>query len=367
MALCRARAPIGKDVMERVDRQMMSAAIAAAGGQYPHPNPRVGAVVVAPDGRVVGRGGHRGPGSPHAEVVALSEAGELARGATLYVTLEPCAHHGKTPPCTEAIIAAGIGRVVAAVEDPDGHVAGRGLAALAASGIKVVTGICSTEARDLDPGYFHHRSTGRPRVTLKVAMTLDGQAAAADGTSQWITSSEARRDAHHLRAAHDAIMVGAGTLLADDPQLTVRLEGFVGPQPLPVIVAGRRRIPADLRVFERSALVFSPVGLDLPAEVIVIPDESGDKANLSKMLDILGERGVVDLMVEGGPLLATSLFRNDLVDCGVVYVAARLAGGSGRGIFDGEVFASVGDLQEVLFTGISRVGPDLRIDFERGS
>jgi diaminohydroxyphosphoribosylaminopyrimidine deaminase/5-amino-6-(5-phosphoribosylamino)uracil reductase len=350
--------------MERVDRQMMSAAIAAAGGMHPHPNPRVGAVVVAPDGRVVGRGGHRGPGSPHAEVVALAEAGEFARGATLYVTLEPCAHHGKTPPCTEAIIGAGIRRVVAALEDPDIQVAGRGFATLRGAGLDVVTGVGSVEALDLDPGYFHHRSTGRPRVTLKAAMTLDGQVAAADGTSQWITSVEARLDAHHLRAAHDAVMVGAGTILADDPQLTVRWEGFTGPQPLPVIVGGRR--PLQSQIFEQTALVFSPVGLDLPAEVIVLPDESGDRVNLPRMLDILGERGIVDLLVEGGPSLATSFLGDGLVDCGVVYVAARLAGGRGRGVFDG-VFASVGDLHEVRFTGISRVGPDLRIEFQKGT
>jgi diaminohydroxyphosphoribosylaminopyrimidine deaminase/5-amino-6-(5-phosphoribosylamino)uracil reductase len=349
--------------MEHVDSQMMAAAIAAAGDHFPHPNPRVGAVVVAANGTVVGSGGHRGPGTAHAEVLALTEAGRLARGATIYVTLEPCAHHGRTPPCTEAIQAAGIVRVVAALEDPDSQVAGRGFAALRAAGIEVLTGVCSEEALDLDPGYFHHRSSGRPRVTLKVAMTLDGQVAAADGTSRWITSTEARRDGHHLRAAHDAIMVGAGTLLADDPELTVRLDGYTGKQPLPVVVAGRRPLPSERRVFERTALVFSPVGLELPAEVVVAPDADGTRVDLEAMLEALGKRSVVDLLVEGGPGLAAALWHQGLVDRGVAYVAAALAGGAGRGVFDG-VFATIGNLHKVTFTGIEQVGPDLRIDFK---
>jgi len=349
--------------MERVDSEMMSAAIAAAKGHRPHPNPRVGAVVVDGGGRIIGRGGHSGPGRSHAEVLALAEAGPSAQGAALYVTLEPCAHHGETPPCTEAIIAAGITRVVVALEDPDRRVAGRGLDALRRSGIEVVTGIGAAEALTLDPGYFHHRITGRPRVTLKVAMTLDGQIAAEDGTSRWITSVEARRDAHRLRSCHDAVMVGAGTLLADDPALTVRLDGHEGPQPLAVIVAGRRPVPPSLRIFERPALVFSPIGLELPAEVVVLPDPSGERVDLIKMLEILASRGVVDLLVEGGSSLAAAFWRAGLVDHGVFYAAAALAGGTGRGIFDA-IFRTVSDLQRVSFTAIEQVGPDIRIDFE---
>lgn len=349
--------------MERMDGEMMSAAVVAAGDHRTHPNPRVGAVVVDGEGRIVGRGGHAGPGRPHAEVLALSESGQLARGSTLYVTLEPCAHFGKTPPCVEAIVAADVGRVVVAREDPDSRVAGRGLDALRRSGIEVVTGIGAAEALALDPGYFHHRTTGRPRVTLKIAGTLDGQTAAADGTSQWITSVEARRDAHLLRSSQDAVMVGAGTLLADDPALTVRIEGLEGPQPLPVIVAGRRPISSSRRVFERTALVFSPVVQDLPAEVVVVPDASGERVDLVKMLESLGNRGVVDLLVEGGSSLAAALWGEGLVDHGVFYTAAALAGGHGRGIFDG-VFRTVDDLRRLVFTGVERVGPDIRIDFE---
>jgi len=349
--------------MERVDGEMMSAAIAAAGDHPTHPNPRVGAVVVAGEARIVGRGGHRGPGQSHAEVLALSEAGQLAQGATLYVSLEPCAHYGKTPPCTDAIIAAGIARVVVAVEDPDSRVTGRGLDALRRAGMEVLTGVGAAEATGLDPGYFHHRTTGRPRVTLKVAMTLDGQIAAADGTSQWITSVEARRDAHRLRASNDAVMVGAGTLLADDPSLTIRFDRYAGGQPLAVIVGGRRSLPPSRRVFERPALVFSPFDVELPAEVVVVPDSSGEKIDLIKMLEILGSRGVVDLLVEGGSSLATSFWAAGLVDHGVVYTAAALAGGAGRGVFRG-AFRTIGDLQRVTITGIEKVGPDLRIDFE---
>ena len=349
--------------MERVDEQMMSAAIAAAGNHHPHPNPRVGAVVVTGDGEVVGRGGHRGPGTPHAETLALDEAASAAGGATLYVTLEPCAHHGKTPPCTRAIVAAGIARVVVALEDPDPRVAGQGFAALRASGIEVVTGVGSGPAHDLDPGYFHHRRTGRPRVTLKVAMTLDGQVAAVDGTSRWITSEEARRDAHSLRSVNDAVMVGAGTVLADDPALTVRLDDYAGAQPRPVIVAGRRPIPPVRRVFERAALVFSPGELDVPAEVVVLPDTSGERVDLGAMLDVLGSRGVLDLLVEGGTRLATGLWSQHLVDRGVAYLAAAFAGGSGQSVFDG-AFRTVTDLQPLQLIGVGRAGPDIRVEFK---
>lgn len=349
--------------MEHVDSAMMAAAIAAAGDHFPHPNPRVGAVVVSPDGEVAGRGGHRGPGTPHAEVLALAEAGMLAHGGTLYVTLEPCAHQGRTPPCTDAIVAAGIARVVAAVEDPDVQVAGRGFAALRAAGIEVVTGVGSEDARDLDPGYFHQRSTGRPLVTLKAAMTLDGQVAAADGTSRWITSPEARRDGHHLRAAADAVMVGAGTLLADDPELTVRLDGYTGRQPLPVAVAGARPLPRERRIFERTAIVFSPGALEVPAEVVVAPNSDGSRVDLAMMLEILGRRGVIDLLVEGGPALAAALWHQGLVDRGIFYIAAALAGGAGRGVFEGEL-ATISDLHQVVITGVQRVGPDVRIDFK---
>ena len=359
----RACTPIRKDEMERAQDELMALAIEVAGRHHPHPNPRVGAIVVTSQGQVVGRGGHAGPGSPHAEVLALGQAAGEAAGATLFTTLEPCAHHGRTPPCTEAIIEAGINRVVAAAEDPDPQVAGRGIEALRQAGIEVVTDVGRADAVALDPGYFHHRATGRPRVTLKVAMTLDGQTAAADGTSQWITSIEARLDAHRLRASSDAVMVGAGTVLADDPELTVRLEGHPGPQPLPVVVGGRRRIPAARQIFNRDTLVLSPMAVDLPAEVVVIPDAAGERVDLVAAMEILGNRGIVDLLIEGGPSLAGSLRDAGLIDHGVVYIGAAVAGGTGRGVFSGG-FPNIGSLQTIHFTSLEQLGPDIRIDFE---
>ncbi|MGH8875215.1 MAG: bifunctional diaminohydroxyphosphoribosylaminopyrimidine deaminase/5-amino-6-(5-phosphoribosylamino)uracil reductase RibD, partial [Acidimicrobiia bacterium] len=230
-----------------MDLELMRRAIDLARPNRTHPNPRVGAVVVAPDGTVVGEGAHPGAGLPHAEALALAAAGDAAAGATLYVTLEPCGHHGRTPPCTETVVASGVRRVVVGVTDPDPRVAGAGLARLRATGLEVTVGVLEAEVEALDPAYFHHRRTGLPLVTLKAAITLDGQAAAQDGTSQWITGPEARADAHRLRAEADALMVGAGTLRVDDPLLTVRLDGYEGPQPVPVVVAGRRPLPASAR------------------------------------------------------------------------------------------------------------------------
>lgn len=351
--------------MGRVDRDMMKAAIEAAGSHHTHPNPRVGAVVVTADGVVAGRGSHAGPGRPHAELVALEAAGDQAAGSTLYVTLEPCVHHGRTPPCTEAILAAGVERVVVAIEDPDPQVAGQGFAALRAAGIDVTIGVLAAQAAAIDPAYFHHRRTGRPRVTLKAALTLDGQVAAADGTSQWITSVEARLDGHRLRAEADAVMVGAGTVFADDPRLTVRTEGYEGPQPLPVVVAGRRPLPADAAVFSRPAIVFAPAPQELPGEVILAPAAAGTKVDLARALDALGGRGIVDLLVEGGSTLAAAFLAERLIDRGVFYVGASLGGGTGLPVFGG-VFASLGDARSVEITRVQRVGPDIKIEFEMG-
>jgi diaminohydroxyphosphoribosylaminopyrimidine deaminase/5-amino-6-(5-phosphoribosylamino)uracil reductase len=350
-------------MMERADSQMMDEAIAAAGSHRPHPNPRVGAVVVDSGGMIVGRGGHAGPGTPHAEALALNEAGSRAGGATLYVTLEPCVHHGRTPPCTEAIITAGITRVVVGVEDPDEQVGGRGIDALRQAGIATTVGVSADAARALDPGYFHHRTTGRPRVTLKAGLTLDGQVAATDETSRWITSTEARTDAHRLRSVSDAVLVGAGTVLADDPALTVRLDGFEGRQPLAVVVAGRRRLPVDSRVFARPVLVYAPTNHEDLEYVEVIPTGSGGQVDLGRMLDSLGGHGVVDLLVEGGPTIAAAFWHEGLVDRGVFYLAGALAGGTGRSVFNRR-FATVGDLSPVAITAVARVGPDLRVEFE---
>lgn len=338
----------------------MRNAIEAARGAHPHPNPRVGAIVLDQAGTVVGAGIHHGPGSAHAEVDALDSAGDRAQGGTLIVTLEPCNHHGRTPPCVEAILASGIRRVVIGAVDPDTRVAGAGVERLRNSGVEVGAGVLAAEVEAMDPGYFHHRRTGRPRVTLKAALTLDGQVAARDGSSQWITSPEARADAHRLRAEADAVMIGAGTALLDNPQLSVRLPGYRGHQPTPVVVAGRRTLPRDLGVFRRNPTVFAPAELDVRGDVVVM--ESGELVDLEKALVILGDRGIVDLLVEGGPTLAAALLEAGLVDRGVFYVGSKIAGGSGRAPFEG-VFAGIGDAVTVEVEAVRRVGPDVRIDF----
>lgn len=345
-------------------RRWMIEAIALAGDAMPHPNPRVGAIALDRNGKAVGRGAHdHGPGHPHAEVLALAEAGEKAAGGTLIVTLEPCDHEGRTPPCTEAIRAAGVTRVVVGAGDPDPRVAGRGVGRLRSAGIEVIEGVEAQAVEALDPGYFHHRRTGRPRVTLKAAWTLDGQAAAADGTSKWISGEEARADAHRLRARSDAVMVGAGTLLADDPELTVRIPGFEGEQPRPVVVAGHRRLPPDAAVFRRNPIVFAPDPVDLPGEVVVLPGLDG--IDLAAAMEHLGESGVVDLLVEAGPTLAGSLLRGDLVDRGVFYLAGMLGAGTGIPGVRG-TFATLSEAIPLCITAVDRAGGDLRIECTRG-
>ena len=341
----------------------MLEAIQLAAAEHPHPNPRVGAVVLDAGGRIIGRGAHAGPGTPHAERHALTEAADRARGGTLIVTLEPCAHTGRTPPCTDAIIASGVMRVVAGVGDPDQRVAGRGFEVLRERGIDVVTGVAAEEVYSLDPGYFHHRATGRPLITIKMAATLDGQSAAADGTSKWITGTAAREDAHRLRAASDAILVGAGTILADDPRLTVRLPGYGGPQPRPIVVAGRGPLPPGAAVFGRDPIVYSGAPVDLPAEVVVMPGSDG--VDLESMVSDLGKREIVDVLCEGGATLAGALLRSGLANRLVIYLAGSLALGAGRPMLEG-VFKSVDGLVPVEITGVDRLGPDLRVEAEVG-
>ena len=342
------------------EERLMREAISLAAGTRPHPNPRVGALVLDVTGEVVSRAAHAGPGEPHAEALALAQAGERARGGTLVVTLEPCDHTGRTPPCTGAILGAGVVRVLVGVVDPDPRVAGRGLARLREAGLEVRAGVAGDAAEALDPAYFHHRRRGRPRVTLKAALTLDGQAAATDGTSQWITSEEARADAHRLRAEVDAVVIGAGTLAADDPLLTVRLAGYEGPQPRPVVVAGRRPLPPGARLWAREPVVLAPGPVDVPGEVVLAPGPGG--VDLEAGLRALGDRGLLDVLVEGGPTLAGALWRARLVDRGVFYLGGRLAGGPGLPALGG-IFATLAEARPVAFVSVERVGPDLRIEF----
>lgn len=314
-------------------------AAAAASRRTVSPRPWVGAVVVTADGRVF-EGATEGRSGPHAEVAALAGAGDDARGATLYVTLEPCAHHGITPPCADAVIAAGIARCVVALEDPDHRVAGEGIARLRDAGLEVVVGTGAEEvAQQLEP-YLHHRRTGRPLVVLKLAATLDGGTAAPDGTSQWITGPEARLDAHRLRADSDAILVGAGTVRTDDPSLTVRLPAGEadGVEPRRYVLG---EIPAAARVRPATSL-------------------AGD---LGDILDALGEQGVLQLLVEGGARVARSFHHAGLVDRYVIYLAPALFGGDdATGLFGGPGAATLADVWRGRIVGVRHVGADLRVD-----
>lgn len=283
--------------------------LAAKGRGRTHPNPMVGAVVVA-KGRVVGQGWHRRAGGPHAEVPALRAAGRRARGATLYVTLEPCSHTGKrTPPCVPAIVASSVKRVVVAMRDPNPRVHGRGLSALRRAGIRVDVGCRQQDAERLNEAYGHWMRTGRPFVVLKAAMTLDGKIATADGDSQWITGAAARRDAHRLRSEVDAVMVGAGTVLRDDPRLTVRM-GAQGPlQPRPVVLDSTLRLPLGARVLAGGrAIVATTAKAPAPrierlraqgVTVLVLPLQNG-RVSLRACLERLGGMEIGSVLLEGG-------------------------------------------------------------------
>lgn len=340
----------------------MRRALELAGRHRPHPNPRVGAVALDAMGGIVGEGAHRRPGDAHAEIVALTSASSPVD--TLVVTLEPCDHHGLTPPCSEAIIRAGVRRVVVGAVDPDRRVTGRGIERLRAGGVEVVDGVLTDEVESADPAYFFHRRNGRAMITLKSALTLDGQTAAADGSSQWITGEEARADAHLLRSEVDAIMVGAGTVLADDPRLTVRLSGYQGPQPRPVVVLGEREVDDGLRVFSSNPLVYTPRPLGIAADQVVLPDDSGKRVDLAGMCIDLGERGLLDVLIEGGAGLATALWEADLIDRGVTYLGAKLAGGTGLGMFAGR-FETLETARAITVESFSRMGPDLKVEWRR--
>jgi diaminohydroxyphosphoribosylaminopyrimidine deaminase / 5-amino-6-(5-phosphoribosylamino)uracil reductase len=342
------------------------------------PNPWVGCVIVSPQGDVVGRGFHRRAGEPHAEVHALREAGDRTRGATAYVTLEPCSHQGRTPPCAPALVEADIGRVVVAVLDPDDRVAGRGVDLLRAAGIAVDVGVGAGAAtRSLAP-YLHHRRTGRPLCLLKTAASVDGRTAAADGTSQWITGPEARADAHRLRGQSQAVVVGAGTALADRPSLTARGVDPPPPvQPLRVLLDARGRVPAEGPLFDpalAATLVVTTAlagreavkaWLDAGADVEEVPlAADGAGVDLLAALALLGQRGVLQAMVEGGAALHGSLVRAGLADRMVLYLGGRLLGEAGRPLLGGPVAGTITEAPRWRITASRPLGPDLRLDCE---
>ncbi len=342
--------------------QPMDRAVQLAKAFRPHPNPRVGAVIVDDGGRIVGEGAHEKPGLPHAEPLAIAAAGRLARGSTMYVTLEPCHHHGRTGPCTAAIIEAGLRRVVVGATDPDPKVSGRGVEALRSAGIEVELDSSTAALQELDPAYFHHRRTGRPRFTLKSAVTMDGQVAARDGSSRWITGEEARLDGHRLRADSDAVLVGAGTVFADDPRLDVRLPGYRGSQPRPVVVGGTRPLPPDAQVVARHGLIFGTGATPQPGELVVVPSGESGGVDLAAAARLMGELGFVDVLVEGGPTLARAMWEAGLVDRGVWYFGARVAGGVGKPVLGG-VFETLEQAVPVRIVDVRSVGPDVRVEF----
>ena len=318
-------------------RQALALACLAEGDTSP--NPMVGAVIVSADGEVVGEGYHHKAGQPHAEINALKEAKKLARGGTIYVTLEPCSHFGRTGPCCEAIIAAGLKRVVAAVEDPNPKVAGNGFKRLRDAGIEVTVGVCAEEARLLNEKFFHWIVTGRPFVSMKYAMTLDGKIATRTGDSKWITGEDARAYGHYLRKAHDCILVGKNTVLADDPELTTRL--VEGRNPLRIVLDSNCEIPMTAKIFDGEAETLLVTATCLPGakqskaealqalpkvEVLQLPAVNG-KLPVALLLQELAGRNLTSILVEGGSTVHGDFLEAGLVDRIYAFIAPKLIGG----------------------------------------
>ena len=389
--------------------------LAALGRYSTFPNPRVGAVVVTADGEVVGEGWHQRAGEAHAEVFALRAAGERARGADLYVTLEPCSHHGRTPPCADAVIAAGIRRVVVAMQDPNPLVSGGGLDRLRAAGVVVETGVMQAAALKLNRGFVSRMERGRPFVTLKLGASLDGRTAMASGESQWITSAEARADVHRLRAEAGAVLTSSETVLADDPQLTVRgiasavplsrLRERVAPQvpgegqpemlsahsdptlsprlrrdPLPqagegtlflhqpdrIVLDSRARVSASAKVWNSGARRFwvstqERVTVPDGVELLTVPANSSGKIDLPAALAALGTAAVNEVLVECGPKLAGALLQAKLVDELLIYLAPSLLGSEARGLAALPGLARLDQRLRLRYTEVRQIGPDLKI------
>lgn len=328
------------------DEALMARALELArfGAGHTSPNPMVGALVVS-DGQVVGEGYHRQAGTPHAEVHALDAAGRSAHGATLYVSLEPCDHHGRTPPCTEAILAAGIRRVVAAVRDPNPRVAGRGIVRLREAGVEVTEGVLEAEAARLNEAFFHYITRGVPFLTMKYAMTLDGKIATATGDSRWISGAGSRAMAHRLRSENDAVMVGVGTVLRDDPLLTARPPDSKGRDPIRLVLDSRLSLPAAARVLRADSpaptwVVTTPLApadrrrateeaareSPAPVEVITVP-AAGGRVDLRALFQELGRRGLTSVLLEGGATVNAAALAEGLVQKIVCFVAPKLFGG----------------------------------------
>lgn len=344
------------------------------------PNPAVGCVIVSPDGIVLGRGRTAKGGRPHAEVLALAEAGEVARGATAYVTLEPCSHTGQTPPCAEALIAAGVAKVVVAVGDPDPRVNGKGLAMLRAAGISVIEGVCQKEAADLNAGFFLKIRENRPLVTLKIAQSLDGRSATATGESQWITGAPARAYGHLLRARHDAILIGSGTAEADDPMLTCRLPGLEARSPLRVVLDSRLKLSPWSKLAQSAqeipTLVFTAAegsnktnagALEAcGVEIVGTARDAIGRPRLDEVLAKLAGRGITRLLVEGGASVHASFLDHGLADRLAVFSAPLVLGGSGRPAVETLSAFSLSEAPRFKITGRRSLGGDLLVSYASG-
>lgn len=358
--------------MSDVHLKMMRLALALArrGEGKTSPNPAVGCVIVR-NGAIVGRGWHKKAGTPHAEVHALDQARELAAGADVYVTLEPCAHFGKTPPCARALIAAGVARVYVAMVDPNPLVAGAGIEMLRQAGVEVEIGLLEEPCRALNRPFVKWIRTGLPYVILKSALTMDGKSATAGGDSRWVTSDPARREVHRLRGKIDAIMVGVGTVLKDDPLLTCRLPG--GRDPLRVVVDSTLRIPLHAALFSVQSSARTMVATcsgdaarieavsSRGAEVLSCR-ESGGRVDLADLLSRLGALGVQSILLEGGSHLAGEALRAGLIDRCMIFLAPKLVGGAGMGLFAGEGVAMMGDAIRLEGMTVKRVGVDLLVE-----
>jgi diaminohydroxyphosphoribosylaminopyrimidine deaminase / 5-amino-6-(5-phosphoribosylamino)uracil reductase len=358
---------------ERFMKQALG--LARKGAGRVSPNPMVGALVVR-GGAVVGAGYHRLFGGPHAEVYALEQAGELARGADMYVTLEPCAHTGKTPPCADALVRAGVGRVFVGMADPNPLVGGRGMKKLRAAGIAVESGILESECRRLNESFLKFITTGMPFVALKAAVTLDGRIATRTGDSKWITCPESRRFSHRLRSEADAVMVGSGTVLADDPQLTVRLGKKAGKQPLRVIVDGRLRIPLSSQVVQPehaagTMIVTRPDGAAtakagklkaLGVRVLACPQKRG-RVDMRRLLKKLAARGIASVLIEGGAELAASALAGGVVDKVYVFYAPKILGGrQAVGMIGGTGPSRIAEAVNIIDLRLRRIKDDILIE-----
>lgn len=366
-------APGTEHVVEAHERYMARAIELAQSPVSTTPNPRVGTVLVR-DGLVIGQGAHLGAGTPHAETVALE--GIDARGATVYVNLEPCIHQGRTPPCAPALLAAGVRQAVIAIEDPDPRMSGAGIRHLRERGVDVVVGVLADRARQLNRAYLHQRISGRPLVTLKLALSLDGKIAAADGSARWITGSDARRRGHARRAECDAVMVGAGTVIADDPLLTARDVGATR-QPVRIVCDAAGKVSSSARLFVQPGEVIVATTIacsqevqaswkEAGAEVVVVDQDDNGMVDVTTLVRMLSDRGWLEIYCEGGGALATSLLRAGGADRLELYRGAVLVGGDGIGLGSLGVtdMDSAGRWRRV---GHEHLGPDDVTTYERAS